>query len=100
MDTINILGQEYKIILTNDEYDKALKGQAGYIDYKDKTIAVWLGAFRVDKVIRHEIVHAIFFEAGLHEYAYNETLVDAVAFHTANINKLAEEIEKHVDVQK
>lgn len=39
------------------------------------------------KVIRHELIHAFFFEMGLRDYFNDETLVDAVAIKFPQISK-------------
>lgn len=53
----------------------------------------------VKKVLRHEIVHAFFFESGLHEcsgqaeaWASNETMVDWIARQGPKIYKAWEEV--------
>lgn len=90
---VNVLGTEYKIILTTENEDSRLKGNNGCCDPSTKEILVEknipeddhtirdLEDFR-KKVIRHELVHAFLYESGLHDQCYwatNEEIVDWVA---------------------
>ena len=90
---VHILGTKYQIILNADERDyPKLKGLSGYTDFSIKKIVV--RKFIIDdnslenleyykrEVLRHEIVHAFFFESGLDsnsDFARNEELVDWIA---------------------
>ncbi len=90
---VKILGMEYEIIMNAEEkeYPK-LKGLSGYTDVSIKKIVI--GKFEKDdntiedltlyqrEVIRHEIIHAFFYESGLDsncDYARNEELIDWIA---------------------
>lgn len=93
--TVSVLGEEYTIHLLNPEDDAALNHCQGYTDESTHEIVVqrdlrdpndpvnvsdW-GAIR-KQTLRHEIVHAFFFESGLggeSDYAQNEELVDWIA---------------------
>lgn len=90
METVNVLGTEYKVIrekFGDEDCD-------GYCDYTDKTIKV-----RTDNInnvgdfdelmrsqLRHEIVHAFLAESGLRDnyehykqFGHEETIVDWMA---------------------
>lgn len=92
--TINILGAKWNIIEKSVKQDKLLENADGYCDWTTKTIVVEremegsLGNMDcyVNKVKRHEIVHAFMFESGLAEcsgnvesWATNEAMVDWIA---------------------
>ena len=82
---VDVLGQKYKIIFVTKEEMPMADGEC---DFFAKTIKVRrfldiLEGERVENaikhlnmVLRHEIMHAFFYESGLSEYAYDETLVD------------------------
>ena len=48
---------------------------------------------RAKEVLRHEIIHAFFSEAGLDDYSANEQLVNWLAIQLPKIKKVCEEIE-------
>lgn len=89
MNKVNVLGTEYKII-TDDSivsqgvdglcksYDKQItvrsKGNMLCADDSDEVKAI-----RYREVLRHELVHAFFDEAGLDDYSNNEQLVTWIA---------------------
>ena len=90
---VTILGTDYEIIkdATIEEYSQ-LRNCDGFTDFSTKKIVI--AKFEVDensiedlgwyekKVLRHEIVHAFFFESGLSDncdYAKNEELIDWIA---------------------
>ena len=92
--TVNILGAKWNIIEKSVKQDKLLENADGYCDWTTKTIVVEremegsLGNMDcyVNKVKRHEIVHAFMFESGLAEcsgnvesWAANEAMVDWIA---------------------
>lgn len=89
---INILGTMYELRKTSQKYDERLKGLDGYHDGYGKIICVnkeFDNAKNVDiingmkpykkEVLRHEIIHAFFFESGLIEYSDNENIVNFIA---------------------
>ncbi len=90
---INILGTEYNIIFDAEEKDDSkLKGLSGYTDFSIKKIIIRRLEkddasledleFYKKEVLRHEIVHAFFYESGLDgscDYARNEELIDWIA---------------------
>lgn len=92
---INILGTQYNIKIGNESEYPKLKENYGYCDPTTKEIVVSnfksekenlnsvdnLEYFKA-KVLRHEIIHAAFYESGLSEcsdFANNEELVDWIA---------------------
>lgn len=95
---VNVLGTEYTVkIISNDERDDFPDMTAdtdGYCNYYTKEIVVvrddvdMQGYEKyVEKVVRHELVHAYLYESGLHDYSTDETLVDWLAIQ---IPKMAE----------
>lgn len=92
LQTVSVLGTEYKIVFTTENEDSRLKENNGCIDISTKEILIEknipedehtlknLEEFR-RKVIRHELVHAFLYESGLHEqsWATNEEIVDWIA---------------------
>ena len=98
---INILGTDYEIFydLDSNEAD----GETNFFskeihvrpiekllddDATDYERAEW-----ANHVILHEIVHAFFYESGLRDYAYDETLVDWVASQFYKIRDAVNGIE-------
>lgn len=96
--TVNVLGQEYEIILRTQATDKKLEDANGYTETYSKKIV--LDDFNPDemslelpdkykaKVLRHEIVHAFLHESGLDsnsEWARNEEIVDWIALQGKKI---------------
>lgn len=90
---IKILGTEYEIVMDAEEKDyPKIKGLSGYTDFSIKKIVIRkieeddasvedLEHYRRE-VIRHEIIHAFFYESGLDGnsyYARNEELIDWIA---------------------
>ena len=80
--TVSVLGEEYTIHLLNPEDDThEIVVQRDLRDPNDPVNVSDWGAIR-KQTIRHEIVHAFFFESGLggeSDYAQNEELVDWIA---------------------
>ena len=98
MNMINILGTEY-IVRLCEESQMQDKDNYGECDRYSKVIKINADAFEgenltndiegvVDKTIRHEILHAIFHEAGLDCYAEDEILVDALAILYPKIDRI------------
>lgn len=96
-DSVNVLGQDYKIFYENEEENLKLKEGDGYLEPYSKEIHIDKSIFEQDdndplqmkqldiygrKVIRHEIIHAFITESGLWEccsWAQNEELTDWIA---------------------
>lgn len=105
---ISILGTEYTIIVEreNKNFDKA----DGYCDESVKEIHIKIHKpdeyniknihYYYKKVLRHEIVHAFFFESGLHDnaldfggsWSVNEEMVDWIAYQFHKIEKVFREL--------
>lgn len=95
MNTVSILGSEWKILFRSGNEDPKLADADGYCDESVKEIIV--ESFETVKddaqacadlskiqrqAIRHELVHAFLFECGLgpcSEWAQNEEMVDWIA---------------------
>lgn len=104
---MNILGEEYKLVYESQDDDKKLKNAWGYADWTTKRIvldknpdiseeALGNQQLFMEKVLRHEIIHAYFEESGLSEccsYAFNEELVDWIAKQMPKIVKTCVECE-------
>ncbi len=99
---INILGTEYELITdgTIEAYPD-LEGSDGYCNYQLKQIVISKEdddgtvsyARYLEKVLRHEIIHAYLYESGLHDYTNDESIVDWMAIQFPKINKLFEELD-------
>ena len=88
---VNVLGTEYSINETNQLDDAYLNDMDGYCDHTTKSIVIDTfnplpGSVKnleeyKKQVIRHELVHAFLFEAGLggNSWANNEEIVDWIA---------------------
>lgn len=104
--SVNILGTEYTFIYTSAEYDSELEGLLGLCDSILKTIKIEQAIFQdnhkdnthrfasaIFAVIRHEMIHAFFYECGLDsesEYAHNEELIDWLALKIPQISRTME----------
>lgn len=98
---INILGTEYSIITGNERKYPKLTDKFGYCDISSKQIvisdmATEAGDFDAldnmqvfkNKVTRHEIIHAMLYESGLHEcsdFGMNEEMVDWMAIQAPKL---------------
>ena len=96
---INILGTEYEVVSQTEEENPKLVGNDGLAELYDHKLII---DFTVDnpnktwdnideyhkKVIRHEIIHAIFHECGIEEWQQNERLVDFLAQQYSKFEKL------------
>ena len=107
MKTVNILGTEYTVVETDKETEKRLSDCDGFCDKSSKEIVIiteyeeselsnW--EWYRKQILRHEIIHAFFFESGLMEnfeskpYGIMETLVDWIAIQFPKILKAYEEV--------
>jgi len=102
---IMILGTEYTVKVVEEKLDPALKNFDGYCDYSTKTIVVkdYNGvkdplspddpAVHANHTLRHEIIHAFFYESGLEEYYRDERVVDWIALQFPKMAKLFDSIE-------
>lgn len=100
---VDILGTKYGIKVLSESDDAKLKETYGYCDPSVKQIVIsnmselasqvdtWadLDEYR-NKVLRHEIIHAMLYESGLSdqcEYAMNEELIDWIAIQFGKIEE-------------
>lgn len=103
---INVLGTVYTLVLnaTEKKYPN-LKGLSGYTDFSVKKIVIRKFEKADDsldnlehykrEVIRHEIIHAFFYESGLDgnsEFARNEELIDWIAIQFEKILEVYKEV--------
>lgn len=105
MKKVNILGTEY--CLKTDETDllKNINADGLHKEYAKEIIIRKIDDFlcpddsveekekRQNEVLRHEIIHAFFSEAGLDDYSANEQLVNWLAIQLPKIKKTCEELE-------
>lgn len=100
---INILGVKYDLIFKYEEEDDRLKQNDGYFDCSTKKIVIEILKdkndclliddinYDINRVIRHEIMHAVFHESGMQKFCNNEDLVDLLAIQFPKILKIIEE---------
>lgn len=93
---VNICGVCYQISQATAKNDSEIKQDYGYCDFVDKKIVLNARNSKRQnrKTLRHEITHALFYECGLSEYAYDETLVDYIAIQLPKLFDLC----KHLDI--
>ena len=105
--TVNVLGTEYEIVVSNEASESYLKECDGFCDNSIKRVTVdelkggGVGSkknleFQRKKNIRHELVHAFLFESGLAEnsqWAYNEECVDWIASQFPKLLKAFEGVD-------
>lgn len=99
---VNVLGTVYKLHIDNPKQNPKLSEIEGYCDTSIKDIAVdgsgsindILSKYNqletIQKLIRHEIVHAFLYESGLDvnsDWATNEELVDWIALQGVKLYK-------------
>lgn len=105
--TVNVLGAEYTVSVSNSSKEPRLTNCDGFCD--DTTHEIFADDYQQSatdldskrnlkvqtaKVIRHEIVHAFFFESGLAEnsiFGQNEELVDWIAIQGPKLYKAWQE---------
>ena len=98
--TTNILGTEYQVNVKQRQTDPKLGTRDGYTDLSVKKIVVAdvekekdddsvedLSYYR-KKVIRHETIHALFYESGMNDWSMDEQLVDYLAMQIPKIYKV------------
>ena len=103
---ISIMGTEYNLICRSNNTELTKLGCDGYCDSYKKEIVVKpiIEQFNRSKeepyetkfarfkdVVRHEIIHAYFDQAGLTEYSEDETLVESLTTLIPKIEKSTEE---------
>ena len=112
-DKISVLGQEYELVQTTPKNDPKLENNFGYLEpYSkkiviDKTIAETIGCESgradcvecvdnfINKIYRHEIIHAFFEESAI-SYNYNKEeedfLVDWMAKQFPKMKKIFDDL--------
>lgn len=103
VEKVSILGQEYKLIEQTEQENPKLKGNSGLCEWWSKELVFDFSDLdepdtmdNIEEykknVIRHEIVHAFFHEAGLEKsYGRDETLVDWLALQIPKLVKSMQE---------
>ncbi len=100
---ISILGTEYEIaedsgLYRTDfdgickNYGKSVRARA-LADMLDQDSTEKEKRIRLDEVMRHELVHAFFFESGLNEYSEDEQLVSWIAIQFPKMLKAFQEVD-------
>lgn len=107
---VNILGSEWTVRSATETEEPRLDGVSGFTDWTTRTICLEkntqgnIGSMEtyMNKVIRHEVVHAFMFESGLgdsfehKDYGQEEMIVDWFAFQMGDIVKVVMDIQKAV----
>lgn len=107
MEEITVLGEKYSIEIVPEKDDKSLETSNGYCDFSTRSIIIrdMMNAeddpnslrdmkMFVNKVKRHEIIHAFLCESGLQcesYWAVNEEMVDWLAIQFPKILKTFKE---------
>lgn len=98
--TTNILGTEYQVNIKERQTDPKLDTRDGYTDLSVKKIVVADVekekddnssedvSFYRKEVIRHETIHALFYESGMNDWASDELLVEYLAIQIPKIIKV------------
>ena len=108
--TVRILGAVWTVRSATEAEEPRLEGVNGFTDWTTRTICLEknthgnLGSIEtyMNKVIKHEVVHAFMFESGLgdsfehKDYGQEETIVDWFAFQMGKIVNVVREIQKAV----
>lgn len=101
---VDILGTQYEVITQTEKENPKLKDANGLCEVYSKRIILDVSskddemAFEnidkfYSKVVRHEIVHAFFHEAGLDKYMDDETLVDVIAILMPKIYNAMKQVD-------
>lgn len=92
---VDIKGEPYRVTVC-DKVERNGELCAGVCDVEAKELLYdkGLGEHDIGRVIRHELIHAWFYECGLTEYYSNETLVDWIASQMSRIEETAKAVEE------
>lgn len=104
MQTINILGVEYRIFDQTEEENKKLEDADGLCEYYAHEIIINTEhkddvnnfdniADYYHKVLRHEAFHAIFAEMGMKDWTSDEQLVDMLAMQYPKIKAIMDKLD-------
>lgn len=107
---INILGTEYTVFKYNKDDDNRLSNKDGFCDFYAKEIVVSKQEDDINdidrcrnlieyekKCLRHEIIHAFFYESGL---AHNSNTIDTWAKNEEMVDWIAIQFPKILEVFK
>lgn len=102
---LNILGEEWEVkidpnlkddfrglcdisvrTITLNDFNKYLKFEYPLKDMENE----------IERTLRHEIVHAIFSEAGLEGYSSDELLVDFLSVQIPKLEKIIEQVKLNI----
>ena len=94
----NVLGQDYDIIIDDTLKDKNKDGEClmyekeihirAAQDMLEQDASMSAKVTSWNETLRHELIHAFFFEAGLADYCSDETLVDFIAQQFPKLQKI------------
>lgn len=101
VELINVLGEDYNIIKSNEEKHQALKDCNGFFDFSTKEIIIRddldktgvglnaNGEVFLNQTVRHELIHAFMEESGVvsAEWCNDELLVDWIAIQLPKMVK-------------
>ena len=95
---VNVLGQDYDIIIDDKLKDKNKDGEClmyekeihirAVQDMLEQDASMSSKVKSQNETLRHELIHAFFFEAGLIDYCSDETLVDFIAQQFPKLQKI------------
>ena len=97
----NILGQDYDILIDETLKDRGRDGECLMYEKKinikpvqdmlesDASMSSKVTSW--NETLRHELIHAFFFESGLVEYGGDETLVDFIAQQFPKLQQIFDE---------
>lgn len=103
---VKILGTEYSVVESTEDFDENLKDKDGYCDTSAKICAVEamkerkpgmkmnLSVYK-NAVKRHEIIHAFLYESGLEcctDWAQNEEMIDWMAIQFPKMLEVFKEV--------
>lgn len=101
---INILGQEYEIIIQTERENPKLKDADGICEIYSKKLIITtdyagdpdcfenIEAY-IHKVLRHEAFHAFFAEMGIKEWFQDERLVDMLAMQYPRVREIMDQCD-------
>lgn len=94
----NVLGQDYDIIIDDTLNDKNKDGEClmyekeihirATQDMLEPDASMSSKVKSQNETLRHELIHAFFFEAGLADYCSDETLVNFIAQQFPKLQKI------------
>ena len=98
---VNVLGQDYDIIIDDKLKDRGKDGEClmyekeihirAAQDMLEPDASMSSKVKSQNETLRHELIHAFFFESGLVEYCSDETLVEFIAQQFPKLQKIFSE---------